>query len=88
MRLESEGIRSLMTGSLLSFLATLTSYLWFVDLLEKQRTFAMILSAELVTFSMLIYVATKPTFEDLRRSWILIGCAIVALLLLFAVTVQ
>ena len=77
-----------MTASLLAFLVILTSYLWFVDLLAKQRTFAILLGAELMAFSMLIYVGTKPTFYDLRRSWILIGCAAVALLLLLAVTVQ
>jgi hypothetical protein len=88
MRLDSEGIRALLSTSILSLLLAVTAYLWFIDLLTNQRTFAILLGAELVAFSVLIYVSTKPRYVDLSGSWILIGCITIALLLLSAIAVQ
>jgi hypothetical protein len=88
MRLDSEGIRALVSTSVLSFLLATTAYLWFIDLLGNQRTFAILLGAELVAFSVLIYVSTRPSYVDIDTSWILIGCFTIALLLLFAIAVQ
>lgn len=31
--------------------------------------------AELAAFSMLIYVATQPTYQHIKKSWFLAGCA-------------
>jgi hypothetical protein len=88
MKLDSEGIRALISTSVLSFLLVATAYLWFIDLLSNQRTFAVLLGAELVAFSVLIYVSTKPSYVDLNTSWILIGCFTIGLLLLSAIAVQ
>ncbi len=88
MRLDSESIRDLISWSIIAFLVAVTPYLWFIDLLTRQRTFSLLLSAELVAFSMLIYVATKPSYDSLRRSWILLGSIALAVLLLLAVAVQ
>jgi hypothetical protein len=88
MRLDVQGIRSLVSTSILSFLLVVTVYLWFIDLLTNQRTFAVLLGAELVAFSVLIYVSTKPSYMDVSSAWILIGCIAIALLLMSAIAVQ
>jgi hypothetical protein len=88
MKLDSESVRALMSWSIVAFLVTVTPYLWFINLLTRQRTFSLLLSAELMAFSVLIYVATKPSHSNLRRSWILVGCATLAVLLLLAIAVQ
>jgi hypothetical protein len=88
MRLDSEGVRALVSTSILSFVLAVTAYLWFIDLLSNQRTFAVLLGAELVSFSLFIYVSTKPRFADINRAWMLISCITIALLLLSAIAVQ
>jgi len=88
MKFDSESIRALITWSIMAFLVGLTPYLWFIDLLTRQRTFALLLSAELAAFSMLIYAATKPNYNSLKKSWMLIGCISLAVLLLLAIAVQ
>jgi hypothetical protein len=88
MSLDSEGIRALITWSIIAFLLAMTPYLWFIDLLTRQKTFTLLLSAELAAFSMLIYVATKPSYDSLKRSWMLTGCGTLAALLLLAIAVQ
>jgi hypothetical protein len=88
MELDSESIRTLMTWSIMAFLVALTPYLWFIDLLAMQRAFALLLSAELVAFSLLIYVTTKRSYDSLKKSWILIGCITLAILLLSVIAVQ
>jgi hypothetical protein len=88
MKFDSESIRALITWSMIAFLVAVTPYLWFIDLLTRQRTFTLLLSAELAAFSMLVYVVTKPSYHSLRKSWMLIGCISLAVLLLLAVAVQ
>jgi hypothetical protein len=88
MSLDSESIRALILWSIIAFLLALTPYLWFIDLLTRQKTFALLLSAELAAFSMLIYVATKPSYDSLKKSWMLVGCGSLGVLLLLAVAVQ
>jgi hypothetical protein len=88
MGFDSETIRALILWSMMAFLLVLTPYLWFIDLLTRQKTFALLLSAELAAFSMLIYVATKPDYDSLKKSWMLTGCGTLAALLLLAIAVQ
>ena len=88
MKFDSESIRALITWSIMAFIVAVTSYLWFIDLLTRQRTFTLLLSAELAAFSMLIYIATKPSYDSLKKSWMLIGCISLAVLLLLAIAVQ
>lgn len=81
MRLNEEGVRILLSATLVAFLAVIAAYLWFVDLLSSQREFGAFLSAELVAFAMLVYISTKPDYDSVRKSWVLIGCVALALLL-------
>jgi hypothetical protein len=88
MRLSPEGIRGLVTTAILAFLLVVTGYLWFIDLLANQRTFAVLLGAELVAFAVLIYVSTKPSYSDISRAWMLIGCITIAIMLVSAIAVH
>ena len=81
MRLNEEGVRILLSTALMVFLAVIAFYLWFIDLLSSQREFGAFLTAELVGFAMLVYISTKPDYGAVKKSWVLIGCIALALLL-------
>ena len=85
MRLQEEGVRVLLSATLVVFLAVVAVYLWFVDLLSSQREFGAFLAAELVAFAILVYVSTKPDYDAVKKSWVLIGCVALALFLTLAV---
>jgi hypothetical protein len=74
MRLGEEGIRSLVSAALLVFLVTVGAYLWFIDLLSHQSEFGIFLAAELVAFSMLLYLQVKTSYDEVKKAWFLIGC--------------
>ena len=84
MKLQEEGVRILLSATLVAFLAVFAVYLWFVDLLSSQREFGAFLTAELTAFAMLIYITTKPDFDAVKKSWVLAGCIALALLLTLA----
>jgi len=81
LRLNEEGVRLLLSATLVAFLAVFAVYLWFVDLLSNQREFGAFLTAELVAFAMLVYISTKPDYESVKKAWVLSGCIALALLL-------
>lgn len=87
MKLDVEGIRGLISGSLLVFLTVVAVYLWFIDLLAEQRIFSLLLSAELVAFAMLVYVSAKPSYNDVSKAWFFLGCLALVGLLLLTITV-
>ena len=84
MRVQEEGVRVLLSATLVVFLAVFAAYLWFVDLLSNQREFGAFLTAELMAFAMLVYITTKPDFDAVKKSWVLAGCIALALLLTLA----
>jgi len=84
MRLHEEGVRVLLSATLVAFLAVFAVYLWFVDLLSSQREFGAFLTAELVAFAMLVYISTKPDYDAVKKSWVLTGCIALVLLLTLA----
>jgi hypothetical protein len=81
LRLHEEEVRVLLSATLVVFLAVLAVYLWFIDLFSSQREFGAFLTAELVAFAMLVYTSTKPNYDAVKKSWVLIGCIALALLL-------
>jgi hypothetical protein len=87
LKLDSETVRGLISGSLLSFMIVTAAILWLVNLLAQQRVFGALLSAELMAFSMLVYVSGKRSYRQLSRPVLLIGCAILGLFLLLAILV-
>ena len=81
MRLQEEGVRVLISATLVLFLAVIAVYLWFIDLVTNQREFGVFLTAELVAFATLVYVSTKSDYDSVKKSWVLVGCIVLALLL-------
>jgi hypothetical protein len=73
--LDDQEVTKLVSAALVCYMVVVAVYLWFIDLLAKQDQFGLFLATELAAFSMLIYVATKPTYQNVNRSWVLAGCA-------------
>jgi hypothetical protein len=84
MSLVEEGIRRLISAALVSYLVAVAIYLWFIDLLAKQQEFGLFLATELLAFGMLLYVSTKPSYHEIKKSWLLAGCIFAAFLLTVA----
>jgi len=85
MRIDDEGVRSLISASLLALLVAVGISLWFVDLLTMQREFGAFLGAELVAFSMLLYVYLKRNYGEFRKVWFLTGCLFLVFLMFLAI---
>ncbi len=87
MNVEDEGVRTTISILLLVFLVVVAAYMWSLDLVASQRVFGVLLSAELVAFSMLIYISAEPGYNKVNKIWLLIGYFILALLLSASITV-
>jgi hypothetical protein len=84
LKLDDEMIRYTVETLLAASAATITVYLWFLDLVANQRTFGAMVGSELVIFAMMIYIYHKPSLTGRAKSWLLFGCATAALFLLLA----
>ena len=84
MRLQEEGVRILIEAALVCFLAVFAVHMWFIDLLTQQREFGALLAAELMAFSMLVYLSTKSDLGEVKKSWLLEGCVGLAVFLALA----
>lgn len=73
---------------LLAFLVVIAAYVWFLDLLNQQRVFGFLVSAELIVFAMLTYTYYKPTFDELNKTLLLIASLAVIDLLIFSTVVS
>jgi len=69
---------------LLLFMIIIAVVLWLTDPLKEQRAFGLLLSAELIAFSMLVYMYYKKDLVQLRRSWFSSGFVALALLVILA----
>jgi len=87
MNVQDEGVRTTISILLLVFLVLVAAYMWSLDLVAGQRVFGILLSAELVAFSMLIYVSAEPSYNKVNKVWLSIGYFILALLLSASITV-
>ena len=87
MNVEDEGVRTTISILLLVFLVVMAAYMWSLDLVASQRVFSVLLSAELVAFSMLIYISAEPGYNKVNKIWLAIGYFILALLLSASITV-
>lgn len=85
MRLHEEGVRTLIAAALLAFMVIVAAYLWFIDLLSRQREFTIFLGAELASFSLLLYISTRPSYGEVKKAWFLVGCLSIAFFLILAI---
>ncbi len=85
MRFDDDTLRYAVETLLAVSAATITVYLWFLDLVVNQRTFGALVASELVIFAMMIYMYRRPSLNAKTNSWLLIGLVTAALFLLIAV---
>jgi hypothetical protein len=85
MRLDEARTRSLVSVTLVAFLAVIAIYLWFIDILTMQKQFGAFLAAELTALAMLLYLYAKPTHGGFRKQWFLAGCLFMAFCLALAI---
>ncbi len=69
---------------LLIFIVVVAVAAWSLNLVEQQRTFAFLLAAELVAFSMMVYLYYVENLKELSRKWLFAGAVSLALLLLLS----
>ncbi|HZW84722.1 MAG TPA: hypothetical protein VFE91_02315 [Nitrososphaerales archaeon] len=74
MRIDEGTLRFTVATLLASAAASIAFYLWSLDLFTGQRVFGTMLGAELIIFSMLVYVYYKPSISGSPGNWLLLGC--------------
>jgi plastocyanin len=72
---------------LLIFMIVTAVTMWSLDLVAQQRTFAFLLSAELIAFAMLVYLYYAETPQDISRKWLFSGAIALAVVILLGVSV-
>jgi lysylphosphatidylglycerol synthetase-like protein (DUF2156 family) len=72
---------------LVIFIVVIGVVMWSLDLVAQQRTFAFLLSAELVAFAMLVYLYYAETPREISRRWLVTGSVALAVVILLAVAV-
>ena len=88
MKSNTEKTRVLTSYLILLFLVVVAIFVWFLNLVTQQRVFGVLLSAELVAFSMLIYVYKEPSEIEVNKSLLLLGELAVGILLILAIAVS
>ena len=72
---------------LLVFIVVTAVTMWTLDLIAQQRTFAFLLSAELIAFAMMVYLYYVETPKDISRRWLFAGAIALAAVVLLAASV-
>jgi plastocyanin len=72
---------------LLVFIVVTAVTMWTLDLIAQQRTFAFLLSAELIAFAMIVYLYYVETPKDISRRWLFAGAIALAVVVLLAASV-
>jgi len=87
MKLDEGSLRFTVATLLATSAAAIAVYLWNIDLVNGQRVFGAMLGSELVIFSMLVYVYSKPSISGKQSTWLLLGCFVAAVFLLISIQV-
>jgi uncharacterized cupredoxin-like copper-binding protein len=78
---------SLFAPILLIVIIAIGFVMWSLNLVAQQRTFAFLLSAELIAFAMLVYLYYVENLKDVSKDWLAIGSASLIVLILLSVAV-
>jgi hypothetical protein len=78
-------MRRLAAVGLLVFLVLGAAMPWMLDLVTAQRAFGFLLGADLIAFTMLVYVYDRTSDRDVNWNLLLIGSAIIAMLMFFGI---
>ncbi len=84
MRADAATLASVTEAVVVLLAGTIAVAAWSLDSVTSQRVIGALLSAELVAFSMAIYVYYRPPTMNAGAGWLLTGCAAVAVLLVMA----
>lgn len=85
MKIDEGSLRFTVATLLAAAAASIAFYLWNLDLFRGQRVFGAMLGAELIIFSMLIYVYYRPSIGGTPGNWLLLGCVATAAFLLVSI---
>lgn len=91
MNSDSSTAWRLIASLLLLFIVVAAIAIWYVNPLTEQRAFGLLVSAELVAFSMLVYAYSRNIFGDLgqiSKAWLLGGFLALAVLVLLSALVS
>lgn len=77
----------LIASLLLIFIIVAGITMWTLDLIAQQRTFAFLLSADLIAFAMLVYLYYAENPKDISRRWLFGGAIAIAVVILLAALV-
>ena len=88
MKSNTEKTRRLIASLILLFLTVIAVFVWFLDLVAGQRVFGILLSAELLALSMLIYVYKEPSESEINKPLLLLGELLLGILLILAIAVS
>jgi hypothetical protein len=83
--MKTQQVRRVLALALLAFLVTVTISLYLIDLVNGQRAFGFLLSADLLAFTMLVYVYDRENDEEINWAQLLIGSAFTAMLIFFSI---
>jgi hypothetical protein len=72
---------------LLLFIVVTGITIWSLDLFAQQRTFALLISAELIAFAMLVYLYYEENPKEINRRWLFAGSVALALVIFLGVSV-
>jgi lysylphosphatidylglycerol synthetase-like protein (DUF2156 family) len=72
---------------LLIFIIVVAAAMWSLDLIVQQRTFAFLLSAELIAFAMLVYLYYGESPKEISRRWLFAGSVALAVVILLGISV-
>ncbi len=72
---------------LLIFIVVIAVAIWSLDLVAQQRTFAFLVSAELVAFAMMVYLYYEENVKEIGKRWLWAGSVGIAVLVLLSALV-
>ncbi|MEM0118575.1 MAG: hypothetical protein QXV32_09005 [Conexivisphaerales archaeon] len=77
----SYGLRRNASIALVIFCAAVAAIVWGLDPVSQQNEIGILLGAELVGFSLIAYLYTRPSDSSVSEFWLLLGILTIAFLI-------
>jgi hypothetical protein len=88
MNLDTAQLRRLTAIGLFAFLIVGAVLPWMLDLVANQRAFGFLLGADLIAFTMLVYVFDRESDDEVNWITLLIGSVIIGTLIFFGMVMS
>ncbi len=85
--MDEERLKQTVTGLLLVVMLVIALDLWLIDLSSMQGVFGALLASELMSFSILCYLYSKPTYSEVGTGWLVAGFGALVAFLMVALSV-